>query len=148
MKPCGQLMNGKKIPRCLAMALIWSLLGLATLWAAAALYFDVRIFWLRLPLAAGYLLGMAAVRLWVRNPWKAVITGAGFVVVLNWWFSLQPSNNRDWQPDVAVLPYADITGSQVAIHNIRNCDYRTETNFTVRLYNRTFNLDQLRTVDL
>jgi hypothetical protein len=141
-------MNGKKILRYLAVALFWSILGLATVWAAAALYFDIRISWLRLPLAAGYLLGMVAVRLWVRNPWKAVITGAGFVVVLNWWFLLQPSNNRDWQPDVAVLPYAALTGDQVTIHNIRNCDYRTETNFTVQLYDKTFALDQLRTVDL
>ena len=61
---------------------------------------------------------------------------------------MQPSNNRDWQPDVAVLPYADITGNQVTIHNIRNCDYRTETDFDVHHYDRTFDLDALRTVDL
>ena len=61
---------------------------------------------------------------------------------------MKPSNERDWQPDVAVLPYADIAGNQVTIHNIRNCDYRTETDFAVRHYDKTFNLDDLRTVDL
>ncbi len=127
---------------------IWSVLGLVTLWAVAALYFDVRIWWLQLPLAVIYGLGMLAVWIWVRRPWKAVVTGAGFVVVLTWWFSLQPSNNGNWQPDVAVLPYADINGNQVTLHNIRNCDYRTETDYTVRHYDRTFYLDQLRTVDL
>jgi hypothetical protein len=70
------------------------------------------------------------------------------LLVLTWWFSLQPSNHRDWQPDVAVLPFADIAGNQVTIHNIRNCDYRTETNFDVHYYDRTFALDQLRTVDM
>jgi Domain of unknown function (DUF4105) len=84
----------------------------------------------------------------VRGPWKAVITLAGFVLVMGWWFSLQPSNNRDWLPDVAVLPYADITGNQVTIHNIRNCDYRTEVDFDVHHYDKTFKLDALRTVDL
>jgi len=121
---------------------------LATLWAVAALYFDVRISWLRLPLAAVYGLGILAVWIFVRRPWKAVVTGVSFIVVVTWWLSLQPSNNRDWQRDVAVLPFADITGNQVTIHNIRNCDYRTETDFDVHRYDRTFDLDQLRTVDL
>jgi len=141
-------MKGKQILRQVAVAFIWCVLGLATLWACAALYFDVRISWLRLPLAAVYLLGMVAVRLWIRNPWKGVVTGAGFLAVLTWWFSLQPSNHRDWLPDVAVLPYADIAGDQVTIHNIRNCDYRTETDFDVHYYDRTFDLRQLRTVDM
>jgi hypothetical protein len=138
----------KKIVRALAVVLIWIVLGLATLWAAAALKFDVRIPWLRLPLAAVYGLGLLVVWILVRRPWKMIVTVAGFVVVLTWWLSLQPSNNRDWLPDVAVLPFADISGSQVVIHNIRNCDYRTETDFDVHHYDRTFDLDALRTVDL
>ena len=72
----------------------------------------------------------------------------GFALVLAWWFTLQPSNDRDWQPDVAVLAYADIVGNEVMVHNIRNCDYRTETDFDVRHYDKTFDLDGIRTVDL
>ncbi len=141
-------MKCKKFLRRSALVLIWVVLGLGTLWAAAALYFDVRISWLRVPLAAVYGLGMLAAWVFIRRPWKLVVTGVGFVVVLTWWFSLQPSNSRDWLPDVAVLPFADITGNQVTIHNIRNCDYRTETDFDVHTYDKTFNLDALRTVDL
>jgi hypothetical protein len=91
---------------------------------------------------------MLAVWILVRRSWKWVVTVAGFVVVVAWWFTLQPSNNRDWLPDVAVLPFAEINGNQITIHNIRNCDYRTETNFDVHYYDKTFDLDQLRTVDL
>ncbi|MDD5141766.1 MAG: DUF4105 domain-containing protein [Verrucomicrobiales bacterium] len=138
----------KKLLRYVAFILIWAVLGVATLWAVAAMNFDVRIPWLRLPLAAIYGLGMLAVWIFVRRPWKMIVTAAGFVVVLAWWLSLQPSNSRDWLPDVAVLPFADISGNQVIIHNIRNCDYRTETDFTVQHYDKTFDLDQLRTVDL
>jgi hypothetical protein len=126
----------------------WCGLVLVTLWAAAALYFDVRVAWLRAPLAAAYGLGMLAVWVCVRRPLKAFITAGGFALVLLWWFSLQPANERDWQPDLAVLPYADIVGNKVTIHNIRNCDYRTETDFDVRHYDKTFDLDKLRTVDL
>jgi hypothetical protein len=138
----------KKLLRYLAWVPIWAVLGLATLWAAAAICFDVRISWLQLPLAAVYGLGMLAVWIFVRRPWKMLATIAGFLIVLAWWFSLQPSNNRDWRPDVAVLPFAEIAGDQIIIHNIRNCDYRTETDYDVHHYDKTFDLDQLRTVDL
>jgi hypothetical protein len=142
------MLNLKKLLHCIACVLIWAVLGVATLWAAAALYFDVRISWLRIPLAAIYALGILAVWIFVHRPWKMIVTVAGFMVVLAWWFMLQPSNNRDWLPDSMVLPYADINGNQVAIHNIRNCDYRTETDYDVHYYDKTFDLEQLRTVDL
>lgn len=128
--------------------LVWGCLGLATVWAVAALCFDVRVPWLRVPLAAAYGLSVVATWIWVRRPWKAWATAAAFALVLSWWLSLQPSNDRAWVPDRAVLPYADIEGSSIKVHNIRNCDYRTETDYTVRHYDRTFDLDALRTVDL
>jgi uncharacterized protein DUF4105 len=65
-----------------------------------------------------------------------------------WWLSIPPSQDRDWQPDVAVLPSATFTGDQVTIHNIRNNDYRSETDYTVRYYDKTFDLATLRSVDL
>lgn len=141
-------MKYKKILRSGTCVLIWAILGLATLWATAALYFDVRISWLGFPLAVVYGLGMVAVWIWVRQPWKLVVTLVGFAGVLTWWLSLQPSNQRDWLPDVAELPFADSNGNRINIHNIRNCDYRTETDFDVHYYDKTFNLAQLRTVDL
>ena len=135
--------------RWMALACVWPLFGLLTLWAVAALYFDVRASWLGLPLAVSYGVGMLAVLIWVRpRRLAAGLCAVGFVLVLGWWLALKPSNQRDWQPDVALLPYADIAGNLVTIHNIRNCDYRTETDFDVRHYDKTFNLDELRTVDL
>lgn len=141
-------MKFKKYLRLSMLVLIWIVLGVATLWATAALYYDVRIPWLRVPLAVAYGLGMLAVWIWVRRPCKLLATLIGFVVVVTWWFTLQPSNNRDWQPDRAVTAFADIKGNQVEIHNIRNCDYRTETDYDVHYYDKAFDLDQLRTVDL
>jgi hypothetical protein len=128
-------------------------LMLLTLWAAGALYFDVRVAWLRVPLAGTYLLAvLAAVAAGVlgrRHRWVAVcLPLVGFGSVLVWWFALKPSNERDWQPDVAVLPYADINGNQITLHNIRNCDYRSETDFDVRHYDKTFDLQNVRTADL
>jgi len=61
---------------------------------------------------------------------------------------MEPSNDRNWQPDVAVLPYGTVEGDKITIHNIRNCDYRTETDYTVRYYDKTFDLSKLRNFDL
>src|SRR5207247_8904421 len=36
-------------------------------------------------------------------------------------------DDRDWQPDVARLAWADVAGERITLHNIRNFDYRTET---------------------
>jgi hypothetical protein len=135
--------------RMSGLVLLWLALLLTTLWAAMALYFDVRVSWLRLPLAILYLAGIVAGVIGVRGLIRRTLFCAGgFVLVLGWWLLLQPSNERDWQPDVAVLPSADIDGNKVTIHNIRNCDYRTETDFDVRHYDKTFALDRLRTADL
>jgi len=135
--------------RVLGFSVLGTLLLLVTLWATAALYFDVRILWLRVPLAALYVLGLLAVWVLVKRRWLAAgLTAAGFALVLAWWFTLQPSNERDWQPDVAVLPYTTTNGNQITLRNIRNCDYRTETDFDVRYYDKAFDLDKLRTVDL
>jgi hypothetical protein len=73
---------------------------------------------------------------------------AAFAALVVWWSLITPSNNRDWQKDVAVLPYAEIQGDLVTIHNIRNCTYRTETDFDPHYYDKTFDLNKLSSVDL
>jgi hypothetical protein len=59
----------------------------------------------------------------------------------------QPSNHRDWSPDQAVLPYAALDGSRATVFNIRHCSYATTSDYTVRHYDRTFDLDRLRSLD-
>lgn len=79
-------------------------------------------------------------------------TQLGFLVafagVLLWWLLIPPSNNRNWQADVALLPWADINKNLVTIHHIRNCDYRSETDYTTRYYDKTFDLAKLQRIDL
>lgn len=137
----------------LLRGLLWLLVGIvllvATLWAVAALHFDVRLPWLRLPLMILYALTLVVIWIFIKPRRRAaVLTAVGFALVLGWWLTLKPSNDRDWQPDVAVLPYADINGELVTLHNIRNCDYRTETDFDVHHYDKTLDLTKLRSADL
>jgi Domain of unknown function (DUF4105) len=133
----------------IARGLAWAIGVLLTLWAAAALFFDVRVSWLRAPSALVYLALVGIVYLRVRPRVRAHATVfACFLFVLAWWRSLEPSNDRDWQPDVAVLAHADPEGDKITIHDIRNCVYRSETDFDVRRYDKTFDLSKLETVDL
>lgn len=71
-----------------------------------------------------------------------------FIALLGWWSTLEPSNARDWTPEVALLPRAEIDDELVTVRNIRNFDYRSETDFTARYYDKTFDLRRLESVDL
>ena len=62
--------------------------------------------------------------------------------------TLKPSNDRAWQPDVAQTAWAEINGDEVTIHNVRNCDYRTATDFTTHYETRTVRLSQITGMDL
>ena len=68
--------------------------------------------------------------------------------VIVYYFSLEPSIERDWQTDVAVLPYATVDGPLVTMHNIRNFEYRTESDYTPAYYDKVFDLRTLEGVDL
>jgi len=61
--------------------------------------------------------------------------------------TLEPSNDRDWRPDMARLAYAEFHGDLVTVHDIRNCDYRTPDDYTVGYYDKTFDLKKLERVD-
>jgi hypothetical protein len=125
------------------------LLGVAA-WSTAAIYYsNLPADSLRLLAAGAFAIGVVVLFVRVRPVWLAqCIFLAAFAGIVAWFWWTPPSNNRDWQPDVAVLPYAEINGDTVAIHNIRNCDYRSETDYTVRHYDKTFDLAKLRSVDL
>src|SRR5436190_1495260 len=71
-----------------------------------------------------------------------------FIAVLAWWLTQKPSNDGNWQPDVAQVAWADINGDEFTFHNVRNCDYRTDTDYTPRWETRTVRLSQITGIDL
>lgn len=97
--------------------------------------------------AAGLVAAVAAVLPRLRW-WPLALFMAAFVGFLVRWNGVQPSNQRDWQPDVAVLPFATFDGDTVTIHNIRDFDYRSETDFTPHYYDKTYDMRQLDSADL
>ena len=128
------------------------LLGSAGWGVLALAYFDHKSPALRATFAAAFALVALAALAAPAVPslrWYALAAYAAVFALLVWrWSAIEPSNDRDWQPEGARLASAEIAGDQVTLRNIRNFDYRTETDFTPAFYDRTFDLRRLDSVDL
>jgi hypothetical protein len=117
------------------------------LWGALALHFAgprsgatvLPVVWLGL--AFGILL---FVRPFGRRLVAFALTAAALFA---WWSTIRPSNDRQWQPDVERPPHTQLHGDELTIHNVRNFDYRTETDFTERWEIRTYDLAKLDRLD-
>jgi hypothetical protein len=126
------------------------LTALVALWAATAIWIDGPT---SRPLAgllvvaflAAIALPFVEVRPLLRAcPWALVPCAA----VLCWWLSIRPSNERDWQPDVARTPTAERLGNVVTVRDVRDFTYRTEADFTERWEERRYDLDRVVSLDL
>ncbi len=130
-------------------AFLWSSFLAMAVWATLAVYYSNLPASLR-PVGSG-LVGagsLFALTAGYRRRGVRLAFLAAFTAILAWWLVIPPSNTRNWQPDVAHLPSAAIEGDRVTISGIRNVDYRTETDYTVRHYDRTFDLAKMESVDL
>ncbi len=113
-------------------------------WAFGALYLDFPITALRAPAAIGFVIALVVATIFLRGrSLKLAAVLVGFGAVLGWWLTLKPSNDRPWQLDVSETGWAEINGDDVTVHNVRNCDYRTETDYTPRWETRSFRISQL-----
>jgi uncharacterized protein DUF4105 len=116
-------------------------------WGALALHFAGPVSGrTALPLlwALGTLVVLTFVRPFGR---KSAAFAVAVVLLLGWWSTLRPSNDRTWQPDVSRPPYGEIAGDRLTLHNVRNFDYRSETDFTERWETRTYDLSKLDRLD-
>lgn len=136
--------------RRLVVAVLALVLFLAVAWCAAALWLDgTEPRWLAGALAGGFPLVCLAVGVGVRPPRRALLVVLlAVLAVVFWWLRIPPSNDRDWQPDVARPATAAIKGAPVTIRNVRDFHYRSEADFTERWETRTYDLDQLAGADL
>jgi hypothetical protein len=130
------------------LVFLYAVVLLLSLWAVLALYFDFPVPSLRIPAAVLYAVAMAAV-FFVAHPsrWRIAIAAVGFAAVLVWWLSITPSNDRQWQADVSQMPWAEIQGDHITIHNFRHCEYRAEFDYTCEWLTKEVNLSDVRGID-
>jgi hypothetical protein len=130
-------------------ACLWVVALVCALWAFGAIYFDFPIASLQIAVAIVFALVLLGTLILVPGKVRKLAAClGGFALVLCWWLTLKPSNDRTWQPDVAQTPWAEINGDEITIHNVRNCDYRTETDFTPHWETRTVRLSQITGMDV
>src|SRR6266508_1693720 len=129
-----------------ALILVTALIAIA--WAFGAVWVDAPFRDANKVVAGLLAVGFAITLTFVRPLWRKMTAVALIVgVVLAWWLTLSPTNDSDWQPDVAQKGWADIQGDGVTLHNVRNCDYRTETDYTPRWETRTVRISQITGID-
>lgn len=121
-----------------------------TAWGAGAIYYwPLGSPGVRTVLAGALVVGTALAFLLLPHRRRTLV---GFLVLfaglVALWLQIPASNNRDWQPEVAVAPWAELKGDLVTIHGVRNLDYRTERDFVPRWETRTYDLRRLDSADL
>jgi hypothetical protein len=144
-RPSNQV---RRALRLLAVALLWLLFAALWLWTTFAIYYSnfpgtvaraglAFLFAITVPIAL------------FTRPDRASTIRAFLIavcVVLLWWLNIPPSNDRDWAPDQAILPYAEFKGDTVTVRNVRCCSYKTTQDYVVRHSDETFDLKDLQSV--
>ena len=128
---------------------IWILCQvLLVAWGTLVIYFS-NLPWAeaRLALAACFAL-VSIWLLWLSRRRRALtVFIVLFAGVVAWWISIMPSHHRPWRPEVAVMPRATIDGDRVRITGVRDFDYRSRNDFTVRYEEREVQLSHLTGLD-
>src|SRR5262249_21438172 len=139
----------------LSKLLRWLLAGIKSLclilllgWGTLAIYYsNLPWAWARLGLAlVFFIFGIWA--LWYSRTRRAIaVFAALFLGVGAWFSSIKPPHARPWRPEVAVMPRAFIDGDRIRITGVRNFEYRSLDDSTVRYEEREVSLSHLNSLD-
>jgi hypothetical protein len=144
---------GRRVAGTMAACLVSALIILPVgLWATLALWFRVPGPEVVRGLCAGLfaLLSLATVvALFSRRRWAALAVDAlAFGGVVVWWSTITPPIEADWARDVARQTTGVVDGDILTLSDVRNFEWRSETDFTERWEKRTYDLSRLKTLDL
>jgi hypothetical protein len=119
-----------------------------TAWATLAIYHRAwPETWLNVVLACIFF-AFAVWALWTRRSSRKLLAFAAvYAVILIAWSTIEPSHDREWRPEVAVMPRVTIDGDRVRIAGVRNFEYRSRADFTVRHEEREVSLSRMTGVD-
>lgn len=95
--------------------------------------------------------GAALWQLWQKPATKPALLLPYIVLLfslITLWWHVTPRHDRLWADDVAQMLSSDIQGDSVTLYNVRNFNWRSETDYTAKWETRQYQLDQLERVDL
>ncbi|PWM73944.1 MAG: hypothetical protein DBX90_13900, partial [Lentisphaerae bacterium] len=124
------------------------LLGLAALWCTGAVHYTI---WAGIGPVIFLLLAAALLTLGFRNRnyWYG-LTGLELAVIV-WFAALTPERQfRDtkWQRPWGRMPQTAFNGTLAAVRDIRDFKYRTPEDYDIHYIDGTYDIDQVRTVDV
>lgn len=139
----------KNVARNVGKLAAWGSAGLGSLWSIGALWFDFPIANLG-PWSAGvYGVAVLLVCSLLRPHWRAMrVIALSISLIMVWWFSLRPSQDRNWKPEVAKTAFVANEGDHYIIHNVRNFQYSSKSDFTVQYDVRRVDLKNLKSADI
>ncbi|HEV7614344.1 MAG TPA: DUF4105 domain-containing protein [Steroidobacteraceae bacterium] len=127
-------------------------MGCSAIWGALALWYQAPGGQSLKTLSA--LIWVIASLAWLMALWQGSTAvgllsfAAAFGGLLVWWRRIAPSNHRIWADDVAQMTTGTIDGNRITLHNVRNFDWRSPTDYTQRWETRGYDLDRLISVDM
>ena len=141
-----------RVLRAVGKTLLMLVFGFPAVWGAFALWYQApggqAVKAICVSLWAILSIGMVAA-IWQGRAALGVIGFvAAFAILLVWWNRLLPSNDRVWTDDVARMTTGTIDGDRVILQNVRNFDWRSDSDYTPRWETRSYDLDRLRSVDM
>jgi hypothetical protein len=138
----------KRIARMFGAALLFLVQFLLLGWATLALYYSNLPWpWARLAVAAAFF-AFGVWALWLRRSSRAKWLLAGlFGAVVLWWSLITPSHDREWRPEVAVMPRVLVDGDRLRFTGVRHFEYRSRDDFTPHYEERDVLLSHLTGVD-
>lgn len=140
----------------LALRVIWS--GLLTLVILGSGAWGTLFIWYAAPggtWASGMLAGLfatfaTAAVLAIRRRQSVVplAYALAFVALVVAFDAIQPHTDRDWAFDVAHPLTAEISGDRVTLHNVRDFDWRSQTDAVRNWETRVYDLGRLDSLDV
>ncbi len=138
--------------RVLALAMATLLIALPAAWSSLALWYRapggptsrkfILAIWIALTLTI-------VAPLWQGRSGSGLLLFAlAFAGILCWWQRIPASNQRLWADDVSQIAHGSIDGDLVTLHNVRNFEWRTNTEYTQRWETRVYDLNRLHSMDM
>jgi hypothetical protein len=133
-----------------AKIIVMLLLLMLWMWGATALYLGVPgVLWIKCAVTLAFALSLPAVFIFSRSFIQgSLLSVCLFTLLILWWQTLAPTNNKDWAPDVAEISQGDISGDILTMYGVRNFTYKTEQLFDQDWDTRTYDLNNLQGVDI
>ena len=146
----SQTTVGMRLLQAMGGFLLIALFVLTSIWTALALRWSPILPESFRPIAGWGYAAFALLLLWLARRRRLIVLAhvVAFALIALRFLTLEPARDRDWRPDVAVLPKPVVDGDRLTIRDFRNFDWTSSDEAKSHYEDRTFDLTRLAATDL